>query len=151
MCLCMWYVLARVWHSKAENLKKYRKKPKHNLKGLSPTRQTFNHQTLIEDYETIWHKRNSRTSIQLDLRITAECNSQSAVSNKTMTTDAADFFYLLYNEEQSEKSQMRMVSSCELLTIWNSSNWTLKTRAVCSYTKDANQFRISKQSNNDLP
>lgn len=30
------------------------------------------------------------------------------------------------------KSQMRMVSSCELLTIWNSSNWSRNTRPVCS-------------------
>lgn len=31
------------------------------------------------------------------------------------------------------KSQMRMVSSCELLTIWNSSNWSRKTLPECSW------------------
>lgn len=41
---------------------------------------------------------------------------------------------------------MRIVSSCELLTIWNSSNWSLKTRPVCSYcgNNKMKQFLSSK-------
>ena len=31
------------------------------------------------------------------------------------------------------KSQMMIVSSCELLTIWNSSNWRRNTRPECSF------------------
>lgn len=36
--------------------------------------------------------------------------------------------------EWLRKSQIRIVSSCEELTIWNSSNCSRNTRPVCSYT-----------------
>ena len=41
----------------------------------------------------------------------------------------------------SKKSQMSMLSSCELLTIWKSSNWSLNTLPECSYS---NKKKINK-------
>ena len=41
----------------------------------------------------------------------------------------------------SKKSQMSMLSSCELLTIWKSSNWSLNTLPECSYS---NKKEINK-------
>ena len=43
------------------------------------------------------------------------------------------------------KSQMRIESSCELLMIWNSSNWRRNTRPECSWkTKTSSHYYVTK-------
>jgi len=46
-------------------------------------------------------------------------------------------------DETSRKSQMMIESSCELLTIWKSSNWSRNTRPVCSCITAVNTPRIN--------
>ena len=51
----------------------------------------------------------------------------------TMPSDGTTSISFESVGEGSRKSQMRIVSSCELLTIWKSSNCSRKTRPVCSW------------------
>lgn len=46
--------------------------------------------------------------------------------------DATTVFSPGVDEGQLRKSQIRIVSSCDEETIWNSSNWRRNTRPVCS-------------------
>lgn len=45
-----------------------------------------------------------------------------------------------------KKSQIRIVSSCELLTIWNSSNCSRNTRPVCSCIEKNHDVSVTMQN-----